>query len=400
MNKVIYFAVFCLHFTAFAQSQTDKIKHFENGLMAVVQHKDSAIVWYNIEDRMKQYKVPAIAVAVIDSGKIVLSKTYGEANLATHRKADSTTLFHVASISKTINALYIMKLVEDGKLSLSTDIREYLRDGSFRETEFSKGEKITLANLLSHTAGINRDDGDRDSYVLGRKLPTITQIIKGKKPALGDGAYCIAKPNTVYKYSNQGICITQKIMADLFESDYHKLLKEKVLHPLEMNDSSFETIRPTDLENRLTVGYYKDLKPVEPWIFPCAAQGGLVATASDIAKAVIAIQNSYQQKSGSFLTKNTVIQMFTPQLADSVAYIGNLDVPYKNGLGVMLFEIGGKKYFTHTGSIDGYTCVYIAECEGVKGAVILLNSVNARIIPEILNSIADAYDWRNFVWEK
>jgi len=70
---------------------------------------------------------------------------------------------------------------------------------------------------LSHTGGINRDDGDKVSNFLGRKLPTITQIVKGKKTALGDGAYFIFKPDTVYKYSNQGICITPKILTDLFE---------------------------------------------------------------------------------------------------------------------------------------------------------------------------------------
>jgi len=63
-----------------------------------------------------------------------------------------------------------------------------------------------------------------------------------------------------------------------------------------MSNSSFETIRPTEIRYRLAVGYYKDLKPAEPWISPCQAQGGLVSTVSDVAKVVIAIQNSYQQK--------------------------------------------------------------------------------------------------------
>jgi CubicO group peptidase (beta-lactamase class C family) len=396
-TKISFAVIFCLSFGAFAQSNIDKTKQFENGLTTVVQIRDSTINRYNIEDRMKSYKVPAVSVAIIDKGKIVLAKTYGEADITSHRKADSTTLFHVASISKTINALCIMKLVEENKLSLTSDFRDYIKDGSFKENQFSKGEKITIANLLSHTAGIVRDDGPSGDYTAAMKLPTITQIVAGKKPALGKGAYSIRKPNEVYQYSNQGVCITQKILEDNIDGNYHHLMNRQVFEPLQMTNSTFEVIRMSEVENSIAKGYYADLKEVKPWSFPCPAQGGLVSTATGIAKVVIAIQNSYQEKSNIFLKKESITQMFTPQLPDSVTHKGELDLPYKNGLGLMIFEKGGKKYFTHAGTIDGYTSVFVGECEGQKGAVILLNSVNARIIPEILNSIATTFEWKDYV---
>jgi len=347
---------------------------------------------------MKMLKVPAVSIAIIEDGKIVLSKAYGYSNMAKKRKADTETLFQVASISKNINALCIMKLVEDEKLSLTSDFRDYIKDGSFIETEFSKNEKITIANLLSHTSGMNRDEG-MDSYTNYDKLPTITQIIKGEKPALGKGAFCISKPNQKYQYSNHAINITQKIVTDLLQSDYNSIIDNMVFQPLQMKNSTFAIKLKTAQQKKLASGYEADYKEVAPWIFPSQAEGGLRATASDIAKVVIAIQNAYNAKENAFLKKETMQKMFTPQLGEQTVS-GNLGVPYKYGLGLMLFEKGNQPYFCHSGAIDGYTSLFVGSYDGKKGAVILINSSKSKIIPELLNSIAVAFEWKDFVVTK
>lgn len=398
--KKAFFLLFLIglqtNYAVYAQKNSGLFEKFENGLSTDIQIKDSAVKYSNIQDRMRFRKVPAVALAVIKNGKIVLSKGYGNADISKGIQADSTTLFHFASISKTVNALCVMKLVEEGKLLLTSDFRDYIKDGSFKETKYSKGQKITIAHLLSHTAGINRDDGPSGDYTHNMPLPTITQIIKGEKPALGDGAYSIRKPNETYEYSNQGICIIQKILADNFDENYNRLLTTTVLAPLQLSNSSFALKLDSLQERKLARGYVFDYEVVPPWVFPCQAEGGLVSTAADIAKIVIAIQNSYNEKDTIFLKKSSIQKMLTPQL-ETESYTGSLNIPYKNGLGVMLFEKGGKQYFTHTGSIDGYTSVYIGSFDGSDGAVIVVNTSYAGIITEILNSIATTFSWENFV---
>ncbi len=381
---------------AYSQSTADLLYKFENGLTTYSQLKDSIPKLYNIYDRMKLRKVPAVAVAVIKNGNILLSKQFGFANFESKIPADSTTLFHFASISKTANALCVLKLVEQGSLSLTKDFREYFTDGSFKENKYSKGQKITIANLLSHTAGIIRDDGPSGDYTHNKPLPNITQIVKGEKPALGKGAYCIRKPNEAYEYSNQAICITQKILADNFNTDYNRLLTDSVFIPLQMTNSSFELKLDSGKQKKLAEGYIFNYEAVPPYVFPCQSEGGLVSTVSDVAKMVIAIQNAYNGKENSFLKKETIEKMFTPQLGE-ITYDGNLDVPYKNGLGVMLFEKGGRQYFTHTGSIDGYTSIYIGSFDGKDGAVMIVNTSYAGIITELINSIACTFKWENYV---
>jgi CubicO group peptidase (beta-lactamase class C family) len=380
----------CVH----AQQHT-LIAQFENGLTTYYQLKDSVPKHYNIYDRMQLRKVPAVAVAVIKNGAIVLNKGYGYADVEQKTQADSATLFHFASISKTANALCIMKLVEAGKLSLNSDFRAYIKDGSFKDNKYSKGQLITIANLLSHTAGIIRDDGPSGDYTHSKPLPTITQIVKGEKPALGKGAYCINKPNEQYQYSNQAICITQKILADNFDEDYNRLLTTQIFEPLQMANSTFALKLDAAQQNKLAEGYVFDYEVVPPHVFPCQSEGGLVTTVDDVAKMVIAIQNSYNSTDNNFLKKETIQKMFTPQLGD-VTYSGNLDVPYKNGLGVMLFEKGGKQYFTHAGSIDGFTSVYVGSIDGKDGAVIVINTSYAGIIGELLRSVAETFEWDNY----
>jgi CubicO group peptidase (beta-lactamase class C family) len=380
----------------FAQINSSQIEQFENSLSTDIQLKDSVISKFNINERMKFRKVPAVSVSIIKNGKIILNKSYGVSDVSRGIKADSSTLFHFASISKTVNALCILKLVEEGKLSVDADFREYIKDQSFKENKFSKGQKITLFNLLSHTAGINRDDGPSGDYTHLKPLPTITQIVKGEKPALGNGAYSIRKPNEDYEYSNQAICIIQKIVADNFDSDYNRFITNIIFNPIQMSNSSFALKQDSINEKRLSKGYVFNYQAVPPWVFPCQAQGGLISNTNDIAKMVIAMQNAYNGKDNTIFKRESMQKMFTPQLKN-ISYTGNLNVPYKNGLGVMLFEKGGRQYFTHTGSIDGYTSIYIGSFDGVDGAVIMLNSSNAGIITELINSIATTFNWQNFV---
>lgn len=393
---IFIFILFVLNHKIFSQENKNLVIQFENGLSTTNQLKDSAITHYHIVDRMKLRKVPSVAISVIKNGNIVLSKSYGLADISKNTKSDSSTLFHFASISKTANALCVMKLIEQGKLSLNTDFREYIKDGSFKENKFSKGQKITIANLLSHTAGIIRDDGASGDYTHNKPLPNITQIIKGEKPALGKGAISIRKPNEDYQYSNQAICIIQKILSDNFDTDYNRLLTNSIFRPLQMNNSTFAVKLNNVQEEKLARGYVYDYEVVPSWVFPCQAEGGLVSTTDDIAKMIIAIQNAYNEKDNTFLKKETIQKMFTPQLGEKT-YDGNLDVPYKNGLGIMLFEKGNRQYFTHAGSIDGYTSVYIGSLDGKDGAVIIVNTSYAGIILEILNSIATTFHWENYV---
>jgi CubicO group peptidase (beta-lactamase class C family) len=138
----------------FGQSLNKRIHQVENNLMPYAQVVGKEVQTFNIEDRMRFYHVPAISIAVINKGKIEWAKAYGFADSSTNEKATTETLFQAGSISKSLNATCIQILVRENKLILHSDFRTYLKTWKFPENEFSKDSKITIQNLLDHTAGL------------------------------------------------------------------------------------------------------------------------------------------------------------------------------------------------------------------------------------------------------
>ena len=126
------------------------IERFENNLSEPTQWIPSGtnVALFNIRDRMKYYGVPSVSLAVVHNGTIAWAKAYGFAEIGGNREADAMTLYQAASLSKTVNALLIMKLVQDGKLSLDQDVRTYLKAWTFPENNLSKDG--TLAQFVGN----------------------------------------------------------------------------------------------------------------------------------------------------------------------------------------------------------------------------------------------------------
>src|SRR5688572_17970939 len=130
-----------------------RIKQVEESLPLMIRVEGEGDGKRTIEERMAYYKVPGLSIAVIKDYQIDWAKGYGEADVSEHRKVTEETVFQAASISKSLNAVGLLKLVQDKKIDLSSDINNYLTAWKFPYDDASKGKKISVANLLSHTAG-------------------------------------------------------------------------------------------------------------------------------------------------------------------------------------------------------------------------------------------------------
>ncbi len=370
-----------------AKKEQSKIQTVENGLTETKQvvFADSITPKYNILDRMKFYNVPSVSIAVINNGKIEWAKAYGYADIEAKRLANTTTLYQAASISKSVNALGIMKLVQDGKLSLEKDIREYLKTWTFPDNGFSKGKAITLKNLLSHTAGLSTSGFM--GYARTDTIPSINQILDGERPANSETVKPILPPNTQFKYSGGGTTISRKILNDNVSSNYDSLMQAIVLKPLKMTNSTFSQPLNSQYKN-FAFAYNESMQALKGNfnIYPEQAPDGLWTTATDLAKFVISIQQSLKNNRTSLLKQNVAKKMLTPVLSSS-------DV----ALGTSIQEKGDEKYFTHSGANLGYRTVYYGSLTTGNGIVVLTNSDNGKaLIDEILNSVAIVYKWKGF----
>ena len=379
-----------LSFVLFGQlafGQGSKIITVENSLTESREliFEDSVISTYHILDRMKFYKIPSVSVAVINNGKIAWAKTYGYADIETKRLANKSTLYQVASISKSVNGLGILKLIQEGRLSLTTDIRNYLKTWTFPDNEFSKNKTITLKNLLSHTAGLNVHGFI--GYAVTDSLPTINQILNGERPANNEPVKPTYPLNEHFEYSGGGYTVIRKILDDNLSSNYDSLMTAVVLKPLKMTNSTFSQPLSTPYKN-YAYGSDKEMHTLKGnyYIYPEQSAGGLWSTATDIARFVLSIQRDLKGSSHSLINKSLTEEMLTPVLNN-----------YALGFGII--EKGGEKYFWHEGESYGYNAMYYGSFTTGKGVVILTNAYpdnGQPFIQELLNSVATTYGWKDF----
>ncbi|MCP4251680.1 MAG: beta-lactamase family protein, partial [bacterium] len=179
-----------------AGSQTDqRIQSVESGLVAMtapsiadqfrVAHigtPDKA----TLLERMENWGVPGVSIAVVDECKIVWAKGYGVQAAGGDTPVTTETLFEAASTTKLLASALALRLVDQGKLNLDYDVNLRLETWKIPENEFTQDEKVTLRRLLTHQSGLNRPDGGFDEEE-GSK-PTLKQILKGVAPALNDAA--------------------------------------------------------------------------------------------------------------------------------------------------------------------------------------------------------------------
>jgi CubicO group peptidase (beta-lactamase class C family) len=371
--------------TTYSKEVQAKIKKFESNLGLWVQIGNQQ---FTLVDRMKSNHINGVSIALVKDYKIEWAKAYGWADSAQQRPVTINTLFQAGSISKSLNGVGILKLVQQGKLTLDADINLYLKSWKFPYDSLSKGKKITIANLLSHTAGLTVHGFD--GYEKGDTIPTLIQILNGEKPANSKAIRSMYQPSLRHQYSGGGTTISQLILQDVTGQPYDTYMQNNVLNPMGMSHSFYTQPPPADKENLLATGYYNDGKEVKGkyHVYPEQAAAGLWTTPTDLAKYIIETQLALQGKSNKVLSPATTRHRLTPYIDSSAA------------LGVFIVKKENEKYFNHDGSDEGFVAAYFGSMENGNGAVVMANTDNWSLLSEVINSLASVYNWKDFYTPK
>lgn len=359
-----------------------KIRQVETSLAGWVQMQDSSL--WTLQDRMAYYHIPGVSIAVIKDYKIEWVRGYGMADSADRRTITTTTRFQAASISKSLNAMGVLRLAAEKQLDLRRDINEYLRTWKLPTDSFTQKQKVTLAHLLSHTAGLSVHGFQ--GYRQGDSLPTDNDILDGRRPSNSPAVRNVMAPGVKYQYSGGGTVITKKLITDLTGMAYDKYMDEFVLKPLGMTHSSYTQPPPAGVRKQLAAAYNANAPvPGKYNIYPEQAPDGLWTTPEDLGHFIIEVQNSLAGRSNKVLSKEMTTTMLTPVLEKA-----------PTALGVFIENRGAQRYFRHGGSNNGFKCEYVASVENGNGVVIMTNSDAYGIIPEVINSVAAVYQWVDF----
>jgi CubicO group peptidase (beta-lactamase class C family) len=277
-----------------------------------------------------------------------------------------------------------MKLVQEGKINLDADINTYLKSWKFPYDSLSRNKKISLRNLLSHTAGLSVH-GFR-GYESSDTIPTLLQILNGERPANSPAIRSLFEPSKKFQYSGGGTTITQLLLTDITGMRYEEYMKKNVLDPLGMTNSFYNQPPPAGTKN-LATGYYSGNSASvkgKYHVYPEQAAAGLWTTPTDLAKYIIETLMAYQGKSAKVLSSQTTRERLTPYIDSTVA------------LGSFLLKKQGELYFNHNGGNEAFLCTSFGNLNNGNGVVIMINSDNYAIISEISNSVATVYGWKDF----
>jgi CubicO group peptidase (beta-lactamase class C family) len=374
----ILFILLAICSGTFSQTVEEKIKRFEQNVYHWDKTKQRTL---SLKQLMEFYGANAISIAMVKDYKIEWAKAYGYADVSEKRTATVNTLFQAASISKSINSLGVLKLSEEGKINLDTDINQYLKSWQFPYDSLSKDKKITVAQLLNHTAGLSTHGFG--GYTITTPLPTIIQILNGTAPANSGAVRSLFEPGLKSKYSGGGTTITQLIIEDMTKQKYENYMQQQVLSPLNMTASSYTQPPVKTTAYPLATGYYRHDKEVDGkyHIYPEKGAAGLWTNPTDLSKYIIETQLSLTGKSNKILSTTTSLKRID------------------DNLGVFVLNFEGAKYFMHNGQNEGFTCVYIGSVEGGDGLVIMTNSNDGRILNDIACGLIGLNQWKSFPLE-
>lgn len=235
------------------------------------------------EDRwLSAFDVPGVAVALVRDGRPTWSKGYGQADAARGVAMTPDTVFRVASVSKSVTAWGVMRLVQQGRLALDAPVDRYLTRWHLPPSRHD-ADGVTIGRLLSHSAGLNSQDY---SPISTRPLPSLEQSLSGDGGGVNarrgsDDVRLTMQPGRQRSYSNGGYALLQLVVEEVTGEPFARYMQREVLDPLGMTRSSFTWRR--DLRARTAIGHDEDGRAVAPYALTEQAAGGLHSTAADLA---------------------------------------------------------------------------------------------------------------------
>ncbi len=303
------------------------------------------------ERALAQPKAVGLSIAVGRGDQVVLSKGYGKADLEFDVPMNAQTMLRIGSVTKQFSAAAVMKLVEQGKLSLD-DTLDKLLPAEYPDT----GKLITLRQILNHTSGIWSYTND-DKF-MGRDASlelTPAELIATFKDRPLEFA-----PGSQWQYSNSAYYLVGEIIARASGKAYAQFLQDEFFTPLGLTRTRYDSNSEVVLNRAQGYGFENRKLRNDRAIgadVPGAA-GSLISSAEGLVRWNIALVN------GKVVSKESYTLMTTPGVLSDGS-------PTRYGLGLEIGSFAGHPRIGHGGGIFGFTSMlaYLPE-EKITVAVI------------------------------
>lgn len=319
-----------------------------------------------VNKMMKQQKVVGLSLAVIKNGKAVVNKGYGLANVELNVPVTATTVIRLGSVSKQFFPVAIMKLVEEGKISIEDSVHKFFPDAP--ET----WKPIQIKHLMSHSSGLKRESPAYDNF----KMRSDLEIIKAAYPLALD-----FKTGEKYQYCNLGFYMLAQIITQVSGMSWNKYIHEQLFVPAEMKNSYMTEFYPI-IPNRASGYMHKKEELINAdAMFAIRPSGGFLSTSTDMIK-----WDKVLREKKIILKKENWEKLWSPfiktsEKAESKAYYG---------FAWTIDEYKGHKTISHSGANIGFRAYYTRFVNDGLAIIILTNTDEAN--PTVIaNALADYY---------
>ena len=226
--------------------------------------------------------IPGIVWGVVIDGRLAHVKSAGVRDRTSNAPVTASTVFRIASMTKSFTALAVLKLRDGGKLSLEDPVSRWIPEFGRMELPTRDSPPIRIRELLTHGAGFPEDNPWGDQQ-LGASDADLTARLK-------QGIPFSTSPGTQYEYSNYGFALLGRIISKASGVPYDEYLRTQILAPLNMTAST--TLEPLKVSaehravgyRRTPAGPYLEEPPLPHGAF--GAMGGLLTSANDLARYV------------------------------------------------------------------------------------------------------------------
>lgn len=307
------------------------------------------------ESWMRDQNVPGLVYGVVVDGKLAYVRALGVRDVQTKAPVTADTVFRIASMSKNFTALAALKLRDEGKLAFDAPAERYVPELAGWKYPTIDSPKLTVRDLLSHSAGFVTDDpwGDRQ---LDMAETDFSRFVAAGVPFS-------RATGTAFEYSNFGYALAGRVVSNVAGTNYADYIEASFLKPLGMTSTTYDQTRTA--VGRRAIGYrWEDGRwREEPSLGPGAfgAMGGLMTTANDYARYVAWELAAWPPRDGAddpVLKRASIREVARPQTYATVQRRSDpagCDRASAYGLGTIAYSdcvLG--QHFGHSGGLPGY----------------------------------------------
>jgi CubicO group peptidase (beta-lactamase class C family) len=324
-----------------------------------------------VNQALKDWKVPGVAVAVVQGDEVILLRGYGYRDLEKRLPVTPDTLFAIGSITKSFTVTTLGMEMDEGKLDWDKPVRDYLP--TFKMYDPVLTEQMMIRDLITHRSGLPRHDMVWYSSDFSREdIVSRLQYLETNKPL-----------RSTFQYNNLMFMTAGYIAGLLNGKSWEDTIRERILSSLGMNSTNF-SLKDSQTSADFALPYRKgsdvkaDVKRI-PFDEQCPDRcaigpaGEINSTVADMSRYVLFQLNKGKLGGRSLLSENNAIQMQTPQivLRGTPDYKEESEASY--GMGFFISQYRGHKRVEHGGNLDGFSAELAFLPNDGIGVVVLTN---------------------------